>query len=664
MRENRFHFENVSSLVAFREQYATKATPWFSASLVSLAWLLGAGAPCLAVSEPTQFDESFIAKSTRPYSPYPEQNFPNRVFFGDTHLHTSYSTDAGMVGNTLGPDEAYRFARGETVTSSTGVPARLARPLDFLVISDHAENLGLAPALAEGNPLILKSEWGRMQHELVKQGTNEGATKAFDNWIARMIARDDPTKDLPELAQSMWQKLTGAAEKYNDPGRFTALIGFEWTGAPQGNNLHRNVIFRDGKQQAEQIVPFSQYDSDDPQDLWAWMETYEKKTGGRALAIAHNGNISNGLMFDDVTLKTKQPLDRSYAEARMRWEPVYEVTQMKGDGETHPVLSPTDEFADFERWDKGSFGPQAKTPDMLPREYAREAYKRGLAYEAKLGVNPFKFGMVGSTDAHTSLSTSTEDNFFGKVVPLEPTADPIRFEEVIIGRMAPKGNQITARQTSSSGLAAVWARENTREAIWDAMARKEVFATTGTRMMVRVFAGFDFAAADLQRSDFARNGYDKGVPMGGDLKAAPAGKAPVFLIRALRDPDGANLDRVQVVKGWVDAQGKTHEKVYDVAWSGNRKPGKNGKLPAVGNTVDVKNAMYTNAIGAATLETSWKDPAFDPKQRAFYYVRVIEIPTPRWTTYDAKFFGVTLPKDVPASIQERAYTSPIWYTPS
>lgn len=664
MRKNRFQFETVSSLVAFREQYAAKATPWFSASLVGLAWLLGVGTPCLAVSEPTQFDESFIAKGHQPYSPYPQQNFPNRVFFGDTHLHTSYSTDAGMVGNTLGPDEAYRFARGETVTSSTGVPARLARPLDFLVISDHAENLGLAPALVEGNPLVLKTEWGRMQHELVKQGTNEGATKAFDNWIARMIARDDPTKDLPELAQTMWQKLTGAAEKYNDPGRFTALIGYEWTGAPQGNNLHRNVIFRDGKPQADQIVPFSQYDSDDPQDLWAWMETYEKKTGGRALAIAHNGNLSNGLMFDDVTLKTKKPLDRSYAEARMRWEPVYEVTQMKGDGETHPVLSPTDEFADFERWDKGSFGPQPKTPDMLPREYAREAYKRGLTYEAKLGVNPFKFGMVGSTDAHTSLATSTEDNYFGKVVPLEPTADPVRFEEVIIGRQAPKGNQITARQISASGLAAVWARENTRDAIWDAMARKEVFATTGTRMMVRVFAGFDFAAADLQRSDFARNGYDKGVPMGGDLKAAPAGKAPVFLIRALRDPDGANLDRVQVVKGWLDAQGKTHEKVYDVAWSGKRKPAKNGKLPAVGNTVDVKNASYTNAIGAAALETSWKDPAFDPKQRAFYYVRVLEIPTPRWTTYDAKFFGVMLPKDVPTSIQERAYTSPIWYTPS
>lgn len=599
----------------------------------------------------------------RHYSPYPEQNFPNTAFFGDAHLHTSYSTDAGMLGNTLGPEEAYRFARGETVISSTGLPARLRRPLDFVVITDHAENLGLAPALREGNPLILQSEWGRMQYELVKQGTVAAIAQAFDNWLTRVSANDDPTRDVPELGRTMWEKITSAAEKYNEPGRFTTLMGFEWTSQPNGNNLHRNVIFRDGKTQADQIVPFSVYDGQDPQQLWAWLDAYEKKTGGRAIAIAHNGNISNGLMFDDVTF-TKKPLDRSYAELRMRWEPVYEVTQMKGDGETHPVLSPTDEFANFERWDKGSFGPQPKTRDMLPREYARAAYKKGLAYEAKLGANPFKFGMIGAIDSHTSLATSDENNFFGKAVLLEPSADPVRFDEVIVGRAAPKGYQITARQTSASGLAGVWARENTREAIWDALARKEVFATTGTRLIVRVFGGFDFSAADLYRSNFAQNGYAKGVPMGGDLHAAPPGKTPKFLIRAVRDVDGANLDRVQVIKGWLDAQGKTHEKIYDVAWSGKRKPGKNGKLPPVGNTVNVAEATYTNAIGAPALEAYWKDPAFDAKQRAFYYVRVIEIPTPRWTTYDAKFFGVKLPTDVPASIQDRAYTSPIWYTPS
>ena len=371
-------------------------------------------------------------------------------------------------------------------------------------------------------------------------------------------------------------------------------------------------------------------------------------------------------MFDDVTLTTKKPLDRAYAEARMRWEPIYETTQPKGDGETHPALSRNDEFANFERWDKGSFGPVLKTPDMLRREYTREAFKRGLAYEAKLGVNPFKFGLIGSTDAHTGLATTTEDNWFGKVALLEPTADPIRFDEVIIGRVPAdraRSNQHLARETSASGLAAVWARDNTREALWDAMARKEVYATTGTRLQVRVFGGFDFTAKDMERSDFAEQGYQRGVPMGGDLERAPAGKAPTFLVRTLRDADGANLDRVQVIKGWLDATGKTHEKVYDVAWSGSRKPGKDGKLPPVGNTVNVKEASYSNSIGAPYLNAYWKDPAFDAKQRAFYYVRVIEIPTPRWTTFDAKVFGVKLPTDVPASIQERAYTSPIWYTP-
>ena len=369
-------------------------------------------------------------------------------------------------------------------------------------------------------------------------------------------------------------------------------------------------------------------------------------------------------MFDDVTFTTKKPIDRDYAERRRKWEPLFEITQMKGDSETHPLLSPTDEFANFERWDKASFGPEVHTDAMLPREYVREAYKRGLLYEATLGVNPFKFGVVGSTDAHTALSTTEENNFFGKVTPLEPSADSIRFEEVIAGRTAPPGHQLRGYQTTAAGLAAVWARENTREALWDAMARKEVFGTTGTRLRVRVFGGFDFRPDDLTRSDFAKNGYAKGVPMGGDLQAPPAGKAPAFLIRAVRDPDGANLDRIQIVKGWADAAGKTHERIYDVAVSDGRKIGADGRCTtAVRNTVDIANASYTNSVGAPSLDAFWTDPSFDPSARAFYYVRVLEIPTPRWTTYDAKFFGVALPKDVPPSMQERAYSSPIWYTP-
>ena len=599
----------------------------------------------------------------RNYSPYPEKTFPNRVYFGDTHLHTSYSTDAGMVGNTLGPDEAYRFARGEEVIQSHGLRAKLQRPLDFLVVSDHAENLGLAPMIAQSNPELLKTAFGREVYDLVKAGKN---IEAYEAWGKQMIARQDPLKGQEQLARSMWQRITAAAEQYNEPGRFTAFIGFEWTSTPNGNNLHRNVIFRDGKDKADQIIPFSQYDSIDPEDLWTWMASYEQKTGGKLLAIPHNGNLSNGLMFDDVTLTTKRPLDRDYAERRMRWEPVYEVTQIKGTGETLPALSPNDEFANFEIWDKGSFGPEAKTTAMLPREYARAAFKRGLAYEATLGVNPFKFGLVGSTDAHTSLSTAQEDNFFGKVEMLSPSADPERFYEVVTGRLPnPDGKDIKqyAWQTSASGLAAVWARDNSRTSLWDAMARKEVYATSGTRILVRVFGGFDFTATDLERSDFAEQGYQKGVPMGGDLKTAPPGKSPAFLVRALRDVDGANLDRIQIVKGWLDAAGGTHERIYDVAWSGTRQPGSDGKVPAVGTTVDVAQATYTNGIGAPYLTAFWEDPSFDPQLRAFYYVRVLEIPTPRWTTYDAKFFGTKIPEGAPTSIQERAYTTPIWYTP-
>jgi hypothetical protein len=349
----------------------------------------------------------------------------------------------------------------------------------------------------------------------------------------------------------------------------------------------------------------------------------------------------------------------------MRFEPVYEITQIKGDGEAHPALSPNDEFADYGTWDKGSFGPELKTPEMLPREYAREAWKRGMAYEGSLGANPFKFGVVGSTDSHTGLSTTQEDNFFGKIAQVEPTADPVRFEEEVTGRATPDdpSDDIVHAQALASGLAAVWARENTRKAIWDAFERKEVFATTGTRIRVRVFAGWDFDEDDLNRSDFARHGYDAGVPMGGDLADAPEGSAPAMLIRAIRDPDGANLDRVQVIKGWLDSEDKTHEQVYDVVWSGDRQPSADGKLPPVGNTVDVEEASYSNSLGAAGLQAFWRDPDFDPAQRAFYYVRVLEIPTPRWTTYDAKFFGIERPEGIEPTQQERAYTSPIWYTP-
>jgi len=606
----------------------------FAASLVSVP--VSAAEPYAGYGyEPTK--EGHIGE--REYSPYLNIGFPQRVFWGDTHLHTSYSTDA------------------------SGVRARLQRPLDFLVIADHAENLGLAPMIAEKNPDLLKLEFGKKIANLVYSGKYGDA---YTLWGTGMTAGKDPLKGNEALTRTMWERLTAAAEQFNEPGKFTALIGFEWTSSPNGNNLHRNVIFRDGKARADQILPISNYDTNNPEDLWKWMADYEKKTGGKALAIPHNGNLSNGLMFDDVTF-TKKKLTKDYAQLRMRWEPVYEVTQMKGDGEAHPSLSPNDEFADYGTWGKGSFGPDPKTKDMLPREYAREAYKRGLAYEQKLGVNPFKFGMIGSTDSHTSLATTEESNYFGKATPGEPSNKPERFNEKITGYLQkPGGPDISMRhfQTLASGLAAVWATDNTREALWDALARKEIYATTGTRMTVRVFAGWDFAEADVQRPDFAKIGYLRGVPMGGDLSKAPKGKAPTFVIRALRDVDGANLDRVQIVKGWLDGKGGTHEQVYDVMCSDGRKiTDKQRCDKPVGNTVDIKKTTYTNSIGDALFLAYWKDPNFDARQRAFYYVRVLEIPTPRWTTYDAAYFGVELPKGIEPTHQERAYTSPIWYTP-
>ena len=640
----------------------------YSSGVAAVALAIGVmaffGAASRSVAQDIPMDPSKATIGHKEYSPYLDRGYPDRVYFGDTHNHTSFSTDAGMFGARLGPEDAYRFAMGEEVVSNLGVRARLLRPLDFLVVADHAENLGLAPMIAESNPDLLRVPWGKKIHDLVKSGDASGA---YELWGTGMNDGVDPLAEHSGLVGTMWQRLTAAAEEYNQPGKFTALIGFEWTASPEGNNLHRNVIFRGDKDAADEIVPFSQYDSADPEDLWQWMADAEQKTGTRLLAIPHNGNLSSGLMFDDVTLTSKKPLDRDYAERRMLWEPLYEVTQMKGDGEAHPALSPNDEFADFETWDKGAFGATVHTPDMLPREYAREALKRGLAYEARLGANPFKFGMVGSTDTHTALSTTTEDNFFGKTPMLEPTPEALhdRFFEAITGRIgADESQRQFSWQTSASGLAAVWATGNTREALWDAMSRKEVYATTGTRLIVRVFAGYDFTADDIQRHDFARFGYSKGVPMGGDLAKAPSDKVPSLLIRALRDPDGANLDRVQVVKGWMDAGGELQEKVYDVAWSGDRKMGRDGKLPAVGNTVDAKTATYTNTIGDPLLFAYWKDPDFDAKERAFYYVRVIEIPTPRWTTYDAVHFGVDMIEGAPISIQDRAYTSPIWYTPS
>jgi hypothetical protein len=610
---------------------------------------------CSAIAQDLHVTEDDFAEPKEEYSPYVDDHYPNRVYFGDTHLHTSWSTDAGMAGATVGPDEAYRVSRGETITAFSGWKVKLIRPLDFIVVSDHAENLGLADFIRRSDPILLANETGKRWHDMNKAGNGYDA---FLEWL-----RSDKTDLIqePRMMQSVWAKVVENADKYYQPGVFTTFHGFEWTSMPDGNNLHRVVIFRDGGDKTSQILPYSMYDSVDPEDLWDYLSAYEKNTGGQVLAIPHNGNLSNGLMFDTETYSGKR-LTRDYAETRIRFEPLYEVTQMKGDAEAHQLLSPDDEFADFENLDAGNIsGKVAKTPEMLPKEYGRSALMEGLRLEEKLGVNPFKFGMIGSTDAHGGIPSSREENNFSKAHFVEPSAD--RAEHALVQGAVPELS-IMVRDVGASGLAAVWARENTREAIWDAMARKEVYATTGTRLKVRVFAGWDFEADEVHRPDFARTGYARGVPMGGDLSIAPDGKAPAFMIRALRDADGANLDRMQIIKGWLDSRGEVHERIYDVVVSDGRSIGDDGRArEPVGSTIDLPNASYTNTIGDPVMAGHWVDPDFDPTLRAFYYVRVIEIPTPRWTAYDAKFFNVDMPEGTKMTVQDRAYTSPIWYTP-
>ncbi|WP_455207007.1 DUF3604 domain-containing protein [Kaarinaea lacus] len=592
------------------------------------------------------------------YSPYANYKFPTRVLWGDSHVHTGWSVDAGAFGNTLGPEKALRFARGEEVISATGEPAKLGRPLDWVVISDHSDGMGVIDELRNQNPDFMKDELLRRWSGMIREGGEQGVKASLELIAAQSNDKLPPQVKDKKLARTVWERNTAIMEKYNEPGKFTAFIGYEWTSnAGGGNNLHRNVIYRDGKNKADMAIPYTTFDSENPEDLWKWMQAYEDKTGGSLLAIPHNGNLSNGTMFALADFMGN-PLTRQWAETRAKWEPVVEVTQIKGDGEAHPSLSPTDEFADYETWDKGNLILSPKKPEMLQYEYARQALKNGLKLEQQLGVNPFKFGMIGSTDTHTSLSTAEEENFFGKHSGVEPSAH--RWEDVVLRW---EDTKLMAWEQVSSGYAGVWATENTREAIWDALKRKEVYATTGPRMMVRFFGGWEFTEQDAQTRSPAIAGYTKGVPMGGDLRNAPDGKSPTFLVAALKDPLGANLDRIQIIKGWLDGSGVVQEEVYDVAWSDQRQPGADGKLPPVGNTVDVANATWTNTIGDPELIQVWKDPDFDPALKAFYYVRVIEIPTPRWTAYEAKRYNLALPDEIPMIAQERAYTSPIWYTP-
>lgn len=590
----------------------------------------------------------------------PVADHPERVYWGDLHLHTLYSFDSYSFGNkSLAPDDAYRFAQGQEVEAHNGEKAKLAKPLDFLMVSDHGEFLGVFAGLGKGDPTLVNSPLGKRWGPLQAKGDLKTLMADFVGMIDGSRQQTPP----PEaFRKTIWSEMVEAAERNNQPGKFTTFAGYEWTSMVNGGNLHRVIVFKDGKDKTLRTLPFSSLDSLDPVDLWDYLAGYEKHTGGEAIAIAHNGNLANGNMFGFSQFDGR-PLTAEYVKARARWEPLYETTQVKGDGEAHPLLSTDDEFADFETWDATNIGnvPKPTDPDKLREvvrgEYAREGLKQGLEIKRQLGTNPYKFGLIGSTDSHTGLSTADDKNFWGKFPDSEPSAK----------RMTTKmgGNLWQNWRLASSGYVGVWARANTREEIFAALKRKEVYATTGPRMTVRMFAGWGFDARDLKGSGWPAAAYAKGVPMGGTIKAAKRGQVPRILVSVLKDPDGANLDRVQIIKGWRGRDGKLHEKIYDVAYAGNRKPDPGtGKLPPIGTTVNLRDATYTNSIGAPALSVVWTDPDFDAGVSAFYYVRALEIPTPRWTLYDAVRYKVAPPKDAPLVTQERIYSSPIWYDPN
>lgn len=580
------------------------------------------------------------------------QGSETELLWGDTHLHTSYSFDAYTLGNaSADPDTAYRFAKGlPVIHPAHRARVRIDRPLDFLVITDHAEGLGAMSQLAAGHPVLVANDYGKRWQQMLR----EGQLNAVFTEIVGLGTRDPKEIEFlydPRVFRSAWEQIATAADRHNEPGKFTAFIGWEWSSTPDGLNLHRIVFTPDGKDKAVQYLPFSLNDSEKPRDLYDWLARTAADIGTDFVAIGHNSNLSNGRFFP-LEDEDGKPIDARYAQLRERWEPVEEVTQYKGDSETHPLLSPSDEFADFERYrhllDGGSL-------EHVEGSYARSALIRGMQLEAEIGINPYKFGMVGATDSHTALSSAEEGNFLGKYA--QDSIPENKAKETVPGSVG--------WDASAMGFAGVWATENTREAIVDAFKRKEVYATTGPRIQLRFFGGWNFRARDARAKDLAARGYEKGVPMGGDLASAPKGKAPAFLISAVKDPLDANLDRVQVVKGWVGADGSAEERIYDVAWSDDRQPDDAGRLAPVGDTVSLTTGRYDNTIGSVELTTVWKDPDFDPELRAMYYVRVIQIPTPRHTLLDT--IALQQPPEAVGGhasvIQERAYSSPIWYTP-
>ncbi|MGD9295026.1 MAG: DUF3604 domain-containing protein [Roseobacter sp.] len=578
----------------------------------------------------------------------------NNVYFGEQHLHTSASADAYIQGNHKNDiDSAFRYNKGEAVVSGlTGEKHQRKTPYDWTAVTDHAEYLGLLKGLESDNPPVSKDD-------PVVSGIASDDPAVRDKAFGLLVGyftrneRYEPFEN-KEFLRSAWQRHKDVINKHNEPGKFTTLIAFEWTAMPNNQNLHRNVFFRDDE---GPDMPFSSFDSDRPEDLWTYQDV-QREAGHENLSIPHNGNLSNSLMYAPFTSEGA-PIDARYAERRARNELLTEIIQTKSMSETHPALSPNDEFANFENGFKGLIGTLPNATGRTDYSFVRRALADGLGHQIDTGVNPFKYGIVGGADSHTGFSVNEENNYTGvhNIFDMTP--------EVRLNSGA-NSTGASSLVLGSAGATAVWAPENTREAIFDAMKRKEVYGTSGPLIRLRFFAGWDYPDDLIEDQEFVKKAYEGGVPMGGDLKPHPAkdlAKAPKFAVWALKDPESGNLDRIQIVKVWQQI-GHSYEQVYDVVWSDDRKVGADGKVPAVGNTVDIKTATYDNSIGDSQLSAVWTDPDFDPTQHAAYYVRVLEIPTPRWSTYDAVALGIDPPSSVPATLQERAWSSPIWYTPS
>ncbi len=599
---------------------------------------------CSPVDDPSLFPKFNAATALKPPAKAATEYNPQRnLYWGDLHIHTSFSTDAYTNGVRATPDDAYTFAKGGEIEHAAGYGIRIRRPLDFAAVTDHSEYLGVLRATQPDGPLSRRG----LRERLLNDG-RLGITVMLAQSLLGFDLENYIVPGWEDISRSAWQETVATAERHNDPGRFTAFVGYEWSSMPGERNLHRNVIYRSARVPA---LPFTSLDSEDPRDLWSALEQ-QRQQGMECFAIPHNGNLSDGRMYDRFMFDGK-PMDAAYAQRRLDNEPLSEIFQVKGSSETNPLLSDEDEFAGFEIYD--TMLAQSQATSRAKGSYARDALRTGLEMSHSEGFNPYRFGVIGSSDGHNASSPVEENNYHGKLPLLDGSAALRMGLASYFPTSMPGGPR-----WSAAGLAAVWAQENTRESLYDAMRRKETYATSGPRMAVRFFGGWHYPQDLLQRQDWIAQAQAQGVPMGGELPVGDAA-APTFALWAIRDPDSGNLDRIQIIKGWVDEAGNSHEKIFDVAWSGSRSLDASGHLPAVGNTVDASTATYDNSIGAEQLSAVWTDPEFDPTREAFYYARVIEIPTPRWTTFDAVQLGIPAPE--PVSLQERAVTSAIWYSP-